>query len=107
METVGFLALAALVVKVVGVIKAIGKDSNYVITQAVTWAVGVAVLFLAGQAAVTEAIMLPGFATPLGAMDAASVVIAGLVLGSSAAFAYDVRKSLDNSDSAAEPKLIE
>jgi len=107
METVGFLALAATVIKIVSVVKAIGKDTNYVATQAATWAVGVAVLFLAGAASVTANLELPGFeGTPLGSMDAASVVLAGLVLGSTAAFSYDVRKSLDNSDSAVEASLL-
>lgn len=106
MEIVGFLALATLVIKIVGVIKAIGKDTNYVVTQVATWVVGTAVLFLAAAAEVTQHILLPGFPTPLGSMDGVSVVLAGLVLGSSAAFAYDVKKARDNSDSATEPALL-
>ena len=106
METVGFLALAALVIKVVSVIKAIGKDANYVITQVVTWAVGILVLFLAGQAEVTQSQVIPGFGMTLGTMDAASIILAGLVLGSTGAFAYDYKKARDNTDSASEPNLL-
>lgn len=106
MEIVGFLALAATVIKIVGVIKALGKDTNYVVTQVVTWVVGIAVLFLAGAASVTEGMVLPGFDMAVGAMDAASVIIAGLVLGSSGAFAYDVKKARDNSDTAVEHSLL-
>lgn len=106
MEAIGFLALAALVVKVVGVIKALGKDNNFVLTQCVTWAVGVAVLLLAGQAEVTQALVIPGFGVALGTMDVASVILAGLLLGSTGAFAYDFKKARDNTDSAVEPSLL-
>ncbi len=106
MEAVGFLALAALVIKVVSVVKALGKDANYVVTQVVTWSVGIAVLFLAGQAEVTQSLVIPGFGMTLGTMDAASIVLAGLVLGSTGAFAYDYKKARDNTDSATEPTLL-
>ena len=106
MEVVGFLALATLVIKLVSVIKAVGKDNNYVTTQVVTWVVGIAVLFLAGQASVTETLMIPGFGITAGDMDAASVILAGLVLGSTGAFAYDYKKARDNTDSSVEPSLL-
>lgn len=106
MEAVGFLALATTVIKIVSVIKSIGKDANYVVTQAITWVVGIAVLFLAGQAEVTATLIIPGFGMTLGTMDAASVILAGLVLGSTGAFAYDYKKARDNTDSATEPTLL-
>lgn len=107
MEALGFAALAALVIKIVSVVKAIGKDNNIVATQVVVWAVGIIVLFLAGEADVTSGMVIPGFSDiHLGDLDAASIVLAGLALGSSGAFAYDVKKAVDNSDSATEPALL-
>ena len=106
MEIVGFLTLATLVIKIVGVIKAIGKDTTYVATMAVTWEVGIAVLFLAAEAEVTEHLVPPGFSVALGVMDVASVILAGLILGSTGAFAYDYKKARDNTDSASEPSIL-
>lgn len=108
MEALGFLALAALVIKITSVIKSIGKDNNMVVTQLVVWVVGIIVLFLGAEAEITETLIIPGLtATPLGDMDTASIILAGFILGSSGAFAYDVKKAIDGSDSATEPALLE
>jgi hypothetical protein len=107
MEALGFVALAALVIKVVSVIKAIGKDNNMVVTQLVVWVVGIVVLFLGGEADITSQMVIPGFsAVPISDLDAASVILSGLILGSSGAFAYDIKKAIDSSDRSTEPSLI-
>lgn len=103
MEVFGLLTLAALVIKVVSVIKAFGKDPNLVITQTSTWFVGIAVLFLAAYSDLGENIEV--FGTRLGDFDALSIVLAGLALGSTGSFAYDYKKAHDNTDSAVEPSL--
>jgi ethanolamine utilization microcompartment shell protein EutS len=106
MEVIGYLSLAALVVKIVGVVKSFGKDWNYVLTQVVTWVAGIAVLAVGAQASVTEDLAIPGVSVPLGLLDGWSTVLVGLVLGSTAAFGYDVKKAIDSTDSAAEPSLL-
>lgn len=106
MDVVSLAALAALVVKIVGVVKAIGKDRNLVWTQVVTWVVGIGVLFLAAEAELTEHLVLFAGAAQLRDLDPASIVLAGLALGSSGSFAYDVKKAIDGADNAREPRLL-
>lgn len=107
MDAWGFVALATLVIKIVTVVKSIGKDTNAVVTQVVVWGVGIVVLFLAGEADITRHMTIPGLSDlAIGDMDAASLILAGLILGSSGAFAYDVKKSIDNTDSSTEPALL-
>lgn len=106
MEPITLVSLAALVVKVVSAIKMAGKDWNALVTQALTWAVGVAVLALAANADLTAGIVVYDGAPPLGDLDFGSVVLAGLALASLGSFAYDYKKARDNTDSAAEPRLL-
>lgn len=107
METIAILAgLAFAVNKTVSVIKALGKDTNLVLTQVVVWLVGTAAIFLAGQADITDGLIIPGLDDALGSLDVASVILAGWVLGSSGSFAFDLKKAIDNNDSAEEPALL-
>lgn len=106
MEVFTLAMLAALVIKLVTVIKAVGKDNNMVLTQVITWVVGILVLFLAANAQLTEHIVIFTGAPVLGDMDAASIILAGLALGSTGSFAYDIKKSIDGQDSATEPALL-
>lgn len=104
MEAFGLLTLAATVIKIVSVVKAVGKDSNFVLTQVVTWWVGIIVLFLAAFSDLGGGIEV--FGSELQDFDALSLVLAGLALGSTGSFAYDYKKARDNSDTAAEPPLV-
>lgn len=106
MEVITLVTLMALVVKITSVVKAIGKDNNAVVTQLVTWAVGVAVLFLAAQATITSGIVVFDGIPALGDLDNASLVLVGLSYASGGSFAYDLKKAIDSSDSAAEPSLL-
>lgn len=106
MEVVSIVMLASLVIKAMTVVKAFGKDWNVVLTQVGVWVVGIFVLWLASQAGVFSGFTPFAAGGPIGSYDFASIVLAGLVLGSSGAFAYDVKKAVDNTDSASEPKLI-
>ena len=106
MDVITLASLAALVVKVTTVIKAAGKDWNVVATQAVTWAVAVAVLFLAAAADLTAGLVIYDGAPALGELDGASLFLASLAFGSLGSVAYDTRKALDSTDSAAEPRLL-
>lgn len=105
MDVIGVAALAALVIKVMTVVKSFGKDWNKVVTQAVTWVVGVAVVWLAGAADVTASLPLWDAHT-LGSLDGGSIVLVGVELASLGSFGYDVRKSIDRGDTAVEPPLV-
>lgn len=102
------LMLAAAINKTVSVIKAIGKDTNLVVTQLVVWAVGIVGILLASQAEVMASLVIPGIGItdPLGELDFASLVVLGWVLGSTGSFAYDFKKARDSNDSAREPALL-
>lgn len=108
METVAvFAALAFTINKIVSVIKAAkNSDWNVVVTQVLVWAVGFFVLALAANADVTSALVLPGFTTTLGELDGSSIVLFALLAGSTGSFAFDLKKAIDGSDSAAETKLL-
>jgi len=105
MEVFTAATLAALVVKVTSVLKYLTAGQwRTAVTQAVPWAAGAAVVWLGAQASATEAVRIWGEVS-LGQLDGWSVVLAGVALGSSGSFAYDVKKAIDSTDSAGEPPL--
>lgn len=106
METAPALLLGLLAVKFTSVAKAItNKDWNAVITQCVQWAAATGATFLlaatewANQIRAFGNQSLADIATP-------GKIVVGLMVGSAGSFLYDVKKSIDNTDSAAEPKLL-
>lgn len=104
MEALTLAALAALAVKVMTVVKSIGKDNNKALTQVLTWLVGFGVLAVGAHAQVTEGIVVLG-TTRLGDLDVASLFLAGTALGSVGSVGYDFTKAVDNTQTAAEPSL--
>lgn len=105
MEALTLVALAALAVKIVTVIKSVGKDNNKAITQVVTWAVGFGVMVLGAHAHVTADLVVLG-SYRLGDLDVGSLFLAGTALSSVGSFAYDTTKALDNTQTAADPSLL-
>jgi hypothetical protein len=102
------LGLAFAANKIVSVIKSLASpDKNTALTQLLVWVIGLFVLILAGNASVTEHLVVPGLSEPLGDLDFASYVIVTLITGSSGSVVYDFKKALDNTDSAGEPRLLE
>lgn len=102
-----FAGLAFAINKTVSVIKALfNKDVNTIVTQAVVWAVGFGGLTLAANSAIAEAYALPGFTEPLGQLDGSSLGLLAWILGATGSFAYDLKKAVDGTDSASEPKLL-
>jgi hypothetical protein len=102
MEAITVATLIALVIKVVSVVKAIGKDTNLVLTQALTWVVGAVILSLAATADLTAGLTPIEGGPTLGELDMASIVLIGLAWASTASVVYDWKKARDNSDSAHE-----
>lgn len=104
MDTITWVALAALVIKVVGVIKSVGKDNNAAITQALVWIIGVGAVLVAGQSHFAGGLVFSGVkAADFNFWDS---VLAGMALSSVGSFGYDLKKSFDNTDSASEPALL-
>lgn len=105
MEVMTLAGLAALVVKVMTVVKSVGKDNRAVVTQVVTWAVGIAVAFLAAHAKVTSDLVVFG-AFRLGDLDASSLVLAGISVASlGSTLLHDFPNAIDSSTSVAEPPI--
>lgn len=98
--------LALAVNKTVTVLKAFGKNWNTVATQALVWVLGTLAILLAAHAKVTTDALVPGTPWTFGALDGSSIVLLGWVLGSSGSFAFDIKKAIDNGDTAVEPKLL-
>lgn len=97
-------ALAALAAKLVSALKyLLDRDTRQFLTQLIVWVAGVLVVLVAAQADIAAGIVVGS--TPLSALDIWSQVLVGLQLSSTAAFAYDFKKAIDGTDSAAEPPL--
>lgn len=108
MEVIAVLAGIALAVnKTVSVVKAIANgNKNDAVTQILVWLIGVGAVILAAHASLTSDMLLPGLGRSLGSVDTASHVLLGWILGGSGSFAFDLKKAIDNGDSAAEPPLL-
>jgi hypothetical protein len=105
MEVFTAATLAALVLKVTSFTKyVIAGQLRQALTQAVPWGVGMGGVWVAAQSMVAENMRIWGEVS-LGQLDGWSIVLAGLALGSFGSFGYDVKKAVDNTDSAAEPPL--
>jgi hypothetical protein len=99
-------ALAALAIKVTSLIKyMLTGQVRQSATTVVPWLAAFAVLMLGSQADATSAIMLPGLNVALGHADIASLMLAATALGSTGSVVHDFTKAVDNTQSAAEPKL--
>ena len=103
MEVVTLASLIALISKIVTVIKSIGKDNNTVLTQVLTWVVGVSVLALAANADVTSGIQIFNGHT-LGSFDFSSILLLGLSYASGGSFAYDFKSARKPEPTLLTPK---
>lgn len=105
MEVFTAASLAALVWKFISVFKDLtGGRPRGAMTQAITWLAGIAAVALAAQADVAENMVVFG-TMRLGELDAYSLILAGIALGSTASVSYDIKKAVDQTDSAVEPRL--
>ena len=100
MGFVPFAMLVALFYKITVFIKAVtNKQWNDVITQVIVWGAGIAGVML--FAASSFAGSIPVFdTTTLASMGIVEQVIIGLSFASVASAAFDVKKAIDNTDSA-------
>lgn len=105
MEFVPAVAMLLLITKVVDFLRyARNRDANGVLTQLIAWAGGVAVVLLVAKTTWANGITVGD--RPLNYLDIWSQLFAGLMIGSSASFAKDLTKSIDNNNSSAIPTLL-
>ncbi len=107
MEVLTLTSLIAMGMRLVSFLKYLrAKDWNSVVTQASSWAAGIAIVFLAGAADITAKLVLfPGVPT-LSDVNAASKVLLGMMFLSLGSQVYEFKKAIDRNDNAAEPALL-
>lgn len=106
-NAVALLAIALLANKLIELLKGIRvRDWNRVVTLLVLFVAGFGALSLAAHAAVTEHMIVPGTLTEIGFLDWPSLALLGLMITATGSTLYDFRKAFDNTDSAAQPKLL-
>lgn len=105
MEVISAITLIALIWKAVDFVKFVtNKDVNSTVTQVTVWVAGIGVSFLAAESNVAQNIVLAG--TRFADMNTGSLVLIGLLLGSTSSAVVDLKKARDNNDTAATPSLL-
>lgn len=105
MEFVPLIALGVLLWKLVDFFKFLrAKDWNAVVTQAIVWVCGIAVVILFAHSAFGDAIPVFNGLT-LSGLGATEQAIVGLTVSSAGSVGYDFKKARDDSDSAKTPPL--
>lgn len=100
------LLLALLVNKVMDFLKFVrAKDTNAAITQLSAWVLGVVVLMLFRESSFADGVSLMGHT--LASLNWAATVVIGLLASSLGSFIYDMRKTLDVTQTVAVPPLID
>lgn len=102
MDFIPLLAAVTLVWKVVDFVKYLrARDVDNALTQAAVWLAGVAVTLLLAGTNFADGIVIGDVG--VGTMNWQSLLLVGLSLGSTASALVDVKKAVDNTDSAAVP----
>lgn len=105
MEVFTAATLLALVGKVTSFLKYLTSGQiREAGTQAVVWIAGIVVFMVAAKADIANGFKILGDLT-LADMNAWSQALLGASVASGASVIYDVRKAIDDTDSAAEPPL--
>lgn len=105
MEFVPLLAALALAWKIVDFVKyARARDMDGIVGQGAIWVSGVLVAFLLAATDFAGGIEVGG--KVLGDLNAFSLVLIGLTIGSTGAVGYDFKRAFDKTDSAATPGLV-
>lgn len=107
MDFVPLIAAALIVAAGVDILRnARGKDWNSVITQLVSWGVGIGVAVLLAGSDFADAIKLGDTGVTLGSANTFSVVLFGMFFGATANKLVDTLKAIDNTDSQKKPPLV-
>lgn len=102
MDFAPLLAAIALIWKIVDTVKYLrAGNRDAVFTQLGVWFAGVGVVLLLAATDFANGIEVAEFS--MDKLNIASLILLGLTIGSSASVAVDLKKAIDNSDSAAVP----
>lgn len=102
MDFAPLLAAIALIWKIVDFVKYLRvRNVDALVTQLGVWLAGVAVVLLLAATDFANGISIADYS--LDKLNLASLLLLGLTIGSSASVAVDIKKAVDNTDSAAVP----
>lgn len=105
MDFAPLLAALALAWKIVDLAKQVRvRDINAVVTQLVSWAAGVFVIFLLAHTDFASGVRVGS--THLNLLNGWSLVLVGLTVASLGSVTYDFKRAIDGTDSAAQPALV-
>lgn len=107
MEFVVAVSVAALVWKFTDFLKAVTNANwNAVVTQLIAWGAALAALGVVAATSMADTVPVPGTDLMVGQLGFAEILLVALASGSGASALYDAKKAVDNSDSAAQPRLL-
>lgn len=106
MTVIVFTALVWKVIDFLRMLFNFKTNKSGVITQITAWVGGVVLVILASHATITQTLVLPGTDQALKGLDIGSLVFIGLLISSVASAAVDIKKAVDNTDSATKPALL-
>ena len=104
---VGFAGLTALTWKVTDFLRLLGSFAEHksgVATQLIAWVGAITVVFLFAASDFGPTVDIAG--QTLDALNPFSRVIVGLMIGSAASAAVDVKQAIDGRDTSAKPHLL-
>lgn len=105
-EFVPILVLGLVVYTLTNLVKYLrARDWSSVVTLLAAWLIGIAAVWLVGSTDWAQTVTVGGLKT-LDKLSWAEKVLVGLVVASTAVFGYDLKRSFDNTDSAATPALL-
>lgn len=105
-EFVPILVLGLVVYTLTNFVKYVrNREWSAVVTLVAAWVVGVLAVWLVGATSWAETITVGGTET-LNTLSFPEKLLVGLVVTSIGSFGYDLKRSFDNTDSAATPPLV-
>lgn len=97
--------MSLLVVNVINFLKYLrAKDTNGWFTQLVAWVAGVGVTALAAATDFADSVVIGGL--QLGQMNFPTQVFVGMTVAAAGGYAVEIKKAIDQNDSAAKPDLV-
>lgn len=103
----GLAGLSVLTWKVIDffrMLTSLPETKSGVVTQALSWIASIGAVFLYGSSQFGDTIAVGGI--QLDAMDTATKMLFGLVLGSTASVLVDFKQAFDGNDNATKPPLL-
>lgn len=101
------IALGAIVFALINFLKYVRVgDWNSAGTQLIVWISGIAVVAVGAQAAIANGLEVPGTTFTLARLDFWSQVLVGLQASSLFGAVNELKKAIDNTDTASKPALL-